>query len=160
MGDSGDPQQKGEQVRAMTDNSGSLSSPGPQASVHETAMIRLPKGLNALKHVAKTVGLDRRGADLHLDAGVDATHPRPCLFNAGMIPHSTAHPRHRTPMKRGRQRWFNAVIQALRTQVDRTVAWAATFKRRLRRFAHLQQRHVGMKLMAYTFIKVREFYGA
>jgi hypothetical protein len=34
------------------------------------------------------------------------------------------------------------------------------FKRVLLRFEHLQQRHFGMKLLAYTLINVREFCGA
>ena len=42
----------------MTDNHGSIISPGPVAPVHETAMILLPAGLTAVKRVAKTVGLD------------------------------------------------------------------------------------------------------
>jgi hypothetical protein len=47
----------------------------------------------------------------------------------------------------------------LRTRVDRTFAWEDKFKRLLR-FEHIQQRHFGMKLLAYTLIKVREFCGA
>jgi transposase len=110
--------------------------------------------------VAKTVGLDLGGASLNLDAGVDSTHNRQCIFNAGMIPNITANPRNRQHMKRGRKRWFNAAIHALRTQVDRTFAWEDQFKRLRRRFEQMQQRHFGMKLMAYTLINVREFCGA
>jgi transposase len=59
-----------------------------------------------------------------------------------------------------RKRLFNAAIHVLRTRVDRTFAWEDKFKRLLLRFEHLQQRHFGMKLMAYTLINVREFCGA
>ena len=62
--------------------------------------------------------------------------------------------------KRGRKRLFNAAIHALRTRVDRTFAWEDKFKRLLLRFEHMQQRHFGMKLLAYTLINVREFCGA
>jgi hypothetical protein len=55
---------------------------------------------------------------------------------------------------------FNAAIHALRTRVDRTFAWEDKFKRLLLRVEHLQQRHFGMKLLAYTLINVREFCGA
>ena len=61
--------------------------------------------------------------------------------------------------KRGRKRLFNEVIHALRTRVDRTFAWEDKFKRLLLRFEYIQQRHFGMKLMAYTLINVREFCG-
>jgi hypothetical protein len=123
-------------------------------------MILLPAGLKALKRVAKTVGFDLGGAYLNLDAGFDSTHNRKCIFNAGMIPNIAENPRNRKRIKRGRKRLFNAAIHALRTRVDRTFAWEDKFKRLLLRFECIQQRHFGMKLMAYTLINVREFCGA
>jgi transposase len=144
----------------MTDNNGYVLSPLPVAPVNETDMLLLPEGLNALKKVAKMVGLILTGAYLNLDAGFDSTHNRKCIFNAGMIPNIKENPRNRKRTKRGRKRFFNAAIHALRTRVDRTFAWEDTFKRLLLRFEHMQQRHFGMKLMAYTLINVREFCGA
>jgi len=64
--------------------------PLPVAPVNETDMILLPKGLKALKQVAKQVGLDLRGAYVNLDGGFDSTHNRKMIFNAGMIGSSTA----------------------------------------------------------------------
>jgi hypothetical protein len=144
----------------MTDNNGYVLSPLPVAPVNETDMVLLPDGLKALKRLAKMVGLDLRGAYLNLDAGFDATHNRKCIFNAGMIPNIKENPRHRKCTKRGRKRLFNAALHALRTRVDRTFAWEDKFKRLLLRFECIQQRHFGMKLMAYTLINVREFCGA
>jgi transposase len=144
----------------MTDNNGYVLSPLPVAPVNETDMLLLPEGLNALKKVAKMVGLVLTGAYLNLDAGFDSTHNRKRIFNAGMIPNIKENPRNRKRTKRGRKRFFNAAIHALRTRVDRTFAWEDKFKRLLLRFEHLQQRHVGMKLMAYTLINMREFCGA
>jgi hypothetical protein len=123
-------------------------------------MILLPEGLKALKKVAKKVGLALRGAYLNLDAGFDSTHHRKCIFNAGMIPNIKENPRNRKTPKRGRKRFFNATIHALRTRVDRTFAWEDKFRRRLLCFEHIQQRHYGMKLLAYTLINVRAFGGA
>ena len=61
--------------------------------------------------------------------------------------------------KRGRKRLFNAAIHALRMRVERTFAWEDKFKRLLLRFEHIQQRHYGMKLLAYTMINLRAFCG-
>ena len=144
----------------MTDNHGYVLSAFPVAPVNETDMVLLPEGLNALKKVAKMVGLDLGGAYLNLDSGFDSTYNRKMIFNAGMIPNIKENPRNRKRTKRGRKRFFNAAIHALRTRVDRTFAWEDKFKRLLLRFEHLQQRHVGMKLMAYTLINMREFCGA
>jgi hypothetical protein len=117
------------------------------------------EGLQALKRVAKMTGVGLTGADLNLDGGFDAKHTRKMSFNAGMIPNSTENPRHRKTTQRGRKRLFNETIHALRAHVERTVAWEDKFKRLLLRFEYMQQRHFGMKLMAYTLINLRVFCG-
>jgi transposase len=144
---------------AITDNNGSVLAPLPVAPVNETDMVLLPQGLNSLKKVAKQVGLDLRGAYLNLDGGFDAAHHRKCICTAGLIPNITENPRNRKTTKRGRKRFFNEAVHALRMRVERTFAWEDTFKRLLLRFEHIQQRHYGMKLMAYTLINLRHFCG-
>jgi hypothetical protein len=122
-------------------------------------MVLFPEGLKALKKVAKEVGLDLRGAYVNLDGGFDSTRNRKCIFNAGLIPNIPENPRNRKHPKRGRKRLFTAAIHALRMRVERTFAWEEKFKRLLLRFEHIQQRHYGMKLMAYTLINLRGFCG-
>jgi hypothetical protein len=129
------------------------------APVNETDMVLLPGGLQALKQVAKQVGLDLKGAYLNLERGFDSAHNRKCIFNAGLIPNIPENSRNRKRPKRGRKRRFNAVIHALRLRVERTVAWEDKFKRLLLRFERIQQRHYGMKLMAYILINLRVFCG-
>jgi Transposase DDE domain len=129
------------------------------APVNETDMALLPQGLKALKQVAKEVGVDLTGAYVNLDGGFDSRRNRKMIFNAGMIPNIKENPRHRKTTKRGRKRFFNEAIHALRMHVERTFAWEDTFKRLLLRFECMQQRHYGMKLMAYTLINLREFCG-
>jgi len=103
-------------------------------------MVLLPQSLQALKKVAKEVGLDLRGAYLNLDGGFDSTRNRKCIFNAGLIPNIPENPRNRKRPKRGRKRLFNATIHALRLCVERTFAWEDKFKRLLLRFERIQQR--------------------
>ncbi|RPJ15801.1 MAG: hypothetical protein EHM33_34535 [Chloroflexi bacterium] len=141
----------------MTDNNGYVLSPLPVAPVNKADMVLFPDGLKALKKVAKEVSLDLRGTYVNLDAGFDSTYNRKCIFNAGMIPNIKENPRNRKSTKRGRKRLFDEAIHALRARVDRTFAWEDKFKRLLLRFEHIQQRHYGMKLLAYTLINVREF---
>lgn len=112
-----------------------------------------------MKKVAKKVGLNLKGAYVNLDGGFDTTSNRKCIFNAGMIPNIRENPRNRKTPKCGRKWFFNAAIHALRTRVERTFAWEDKCKRLLLRFEHIQQRHLGMKLMAYTLINLREFCG-
>jgi hypothetical protein len=122
-------------------------------------MVLLPEGLKALKKVAKEVGLDLRGASLNLDGGCDSSYNRTCIFNAGLIPNIKENLRNRKTTKRGRKRLFNTAIHALRMRVERTFAWEDKFKRLLLRFERIQQRHYGMKLMAYTLVNLRKFCG-
>jgi hypothetical protein len=119
----------------------------------------LPKGLHALKQVAKQVDVELRGAYLNLDGGFDSAHNRKCIFHAGLLPNIPENPRNRKYPKRGRKRLFSAAIHALRMHIERTFAWEDKFKRLLLRFEHIQQRHYGMKLMAYTLINLRAFCG-
>jgi transposase len=58
------------------------------------------------------------------------------------------------------QRLFNETIHAWRMRVERTFAWEDTFKRLLSRCERIQQRHYGMKVLAYTLINLRVFCGA
>ena len=98
-------------------------------------------------------------ASLQIMASVWNDWIRKMIFNAGMIPNITENPRNRKAAKRGRKRLFNEAIHALRMHVERTFAWEDKFKRLLLRFERIQQRHYGMKLMAYTLINLREFCG-
>jgi hypothetical protein len=88
-------------------------APLPVAPVNEADMVLLPQGLQALKKVAKGIGVDLRGAYLNLDGGFDSTRNRKMIFNAGMIPNIKENPRNRKTTKRGRKRLFNAAIHAL-----------------------------------------------
>jgi len=107
------------------------------APVNETDMVLLPEGLQALKKVAKEVGVNLRGAYLNLDGGFDSTRNRKCIFNAGMIPNIKENPRNRKTTKRGRKRFFNEAIHALRMRIERTFAWEDKFKRLLIRFERI-----------------------
>jgi transposase len=79
--------------------------------------------------------------------------------HADLIPNIKENPRNRKTPKRGRKRLFNEAIHALRMRVERTFAWEDKFKRLLLRFERIQQRHYGMKLLAYTLINLRKFCG-
>jgi hypothetical protein len=157
IGYSGPKHQKGENVIAIIDNHGYVLAPLPVAPVNEADTVLWPEGLKALKRVARLAGLELTDAYLNLDGGFDSTSNRKAIFNAGMIPNIQENPRNRKTSKRGRKRWFNQAIHALRERVERTFAWEDTFKRLFLRFEHIQQRHYGMKLMAYTLINVRRF---
>jgi hypothetical protein len=116
-----------------------------------------PRGLKALQRVAKRTGLVLAGASLHLDGGCDSQAHRKAICKAGRRPHIQENQRNRKAPKRGRKRFFNQALHALRERVERTFAWEDKCTRLLWRFEYLPCRHYGMKLMAYTLINVRRF---
>src|ERR1700712_2210866 len=160
IGYSGHKHQKGEKVLAIVENNGFVLAPLPVAPVNEADTVLLPDGLNALKRVARLTDLTIAGSYLNLDGGFDSRRNRKAIFNAGLVPNVKENPRNRKTLKRGRKRLFNAAIHSLRLCVERTFAWEDKFKRLLLRFEFKQQRHYGMKLMAYTLINLRPFCGA
>ena len=157
IGYSGHKHQKGEKVIAIIDNNGYVLAPLPVAPVNEADTVLLPEGLKGLKRVAKLTGLVLEGAYLNLDGGFDSKANRKAIFNAGMIPNIKENPRNRKVPSAGASGCSMQAIHALRERVERTFAWEDKFKRLLLRFEHIQQRHYGMKLMAYTLINVRRF---
>ena len=160
IGYSGHKHQKGEKVIAIIDNNGFVLAPLPVAPVNEADTVLLPDGLNALKRVARLTGSEDRRRVSQSRWRVRFQANRKAIFNAGMIPNIKENPRNRKTPKRGRKRLFNAAIHSLRLCVERTFAWEDKFKRVLLRFEFKQQRHYGMKLMAFTLINLRHFCGA
>jgi len=146
-------------VIALVENHGYVLSPLTIAPVDEADMVLLPQGLKDLKQVAHEAGLDVTGAVLNLDAGFDSKANRKGVFNAGLKPNIKENPRNRQKPKRGRKRFFDAILYKLRFTVERTFAWEDKFKRLLLRFEIKQSRHLGFKLLAFTLINLREFCG-
>jgi transposase len=157
IGYSGHKHQKGEIILAIIDNNGFVLAPLPVVPANEADTVLLPEGLNALKRMARLADLKIGGSYLNLDGGFDSRYNRKAIFDAGLIPNIKENPRNHEIPKRGRKRLFNAAIRSLRLRVERTFAWEDKFKRLLLRFEFIQQRHYGMKLMAYTLINLRHF---
>ena len=142
---------------AISDNHGSGLSPLTLAPVNKSDIVLLAEGLKDLKSVANDAGIEINGATINLDAGFDSKANRKHVFNAGMKPNIAENPRNRQKPKRGRKRFFDAVLYAVRFTIERVFAWEDKFKRLLLRFETKQKRHLGFKLMAFTLINLREF---
>jgi hypothetical protein len=93
MGYSNHTHQKGENVIAIIDHNGYVLAPLLVAPVNEADTVLWPKGLQALKRVARLTGVGLTGAYLNLDGGGDLRHNRQAIFNVGLIPTTTRHRR-------------------------------------------------------------------
>ena len=145
---------------AIIDAHGYVLSPLTVAPVNEVDMVLLPQGLKDLKRVAREVGLDLTGAVLNLDAGFDSKANGKCVFKARLKPNIKENPRKRQKPKRGRKRFFDAVLYKRRFTVERTFAWEDKFKRVRLRFETKPSHHRGFKFLAFMLINLREFCGS
>ena len=136
-----------------------MPAPVPVAPVNVADTVLLPEGLNALKRMARLADLNVAGSYVNLDGGFNARHNRKAIFNVGLVPNIKENPRNRNAPKRGWRWLFGASIHSLRLRVKLTFVWEDKFKRLLPRFEFIQQRHHGMKVMAYTLINLRHFCG-
>ena len=144
---------------AISDNHGYVLSPLTIAPVNKSDIVLLAEGLKDLKSVANDAGIEIKGATINLDAGFDSKANRKHVFNARMKPNIKENSRNRKKTKRGRKRFFDDVLYAVRFTIERVFAWEDKFKRLLLRFETKQKRHLGFKLIAFTLINLREFCG-
>jgi len=149
IGYSGHKKQKGEKNLAIVDRNGYVISPYTVAPVNRSDCILLPDSLSHRSRIAREVGFSIIGSVLNLDGIFDSKKNRKCIFNRGMIPNILENKRNRKKPKRGRKRFFNAVVHEVRLTVERTFAWEDKFKRLLIRFEHKHSRHFSFKLLAY-----------
>ena len=95
---------------------------------------------------------------MSLDSAYDSFKNRKAIFNAGMVPNIKENVRNLKKIKRGKKRIFDEAIYQERFQtVERLFAWEDKFKRLLQRFEFKSIHHLGMKLIAFTFINLRHF---
>ena len=157
IGYSGHKHQKGEKTMTVVDNNGYILSPMTVDSVNRHDTTLLPKSLNHLMNLKKSISLELNGTLFNLDSGFDSLVNRKYIFNRQMKPNIKENPRNRKSPKKGRKRLFDKEAYKLRFCVERTFAWKDKFKRLLIRFETIQARYQAFKLIAYTLINIREF---
>jgi hypothetical protein len=97
--------QKGEKILAIIDNNGFVLAPVPVVPVNQADTVLLPKGLNALKRMARLTDLKIDGSYINLDGGFDPRHNRKAIFKGG------AHSEHQG--KPAQQKNFKARAEAV-----------------------------------------------
>ncbi|MCK5523499.1 MAG: hypothetical protein KAI83_10235 [Thiomargarita sp.] len=95
IGYSGHKHQKGEKTMAIVDNNGYILSPMTVDSVNRHDTTLLPKSLNHLSQLKKSIGLELKGTLFNLDAGFDSLINRKYIFNRQMKPNIKENPRNR-----------------------------------------------------------------
>ena len=110
-------------------------------------------------HTSAKTDTSLKGSVMSLDAGYDSVANRKRIFNRGMIPNIKEVKRKRKLPKRGRKRIFDEGIYRERFQtVERVFGWEDKFKRLLMRFETKSSNHLGMKLLAFAMINLRNIF--
>lgn len=158
VGYSGHKHFKAEKIVAIVDRNLHVISPFTTAPGNKHESPLFPTAFNDLKNITKKLKYSLKNSIMSLDSAYDSFKNRKLIFNAGMIPNIKENPRNRKKTKRGRKRLFDISIYQERFQtVERVFAWEDKFKRLLLRFEFKSTNHLGMKLLAYTFINLRHF---
>ena len=118
------------------------------------------KAFGFLRDIFKRMGKSLHEKVMSLDSAYDSKSNRKIIFNAGMLPNIKENKRNRKEAKRGRKRIYDEAIfdERFRT-IERVFAWEDKFKRLLLRFERISLHHFGLKLLAYTMINLRHFWG-
>ena len=159
IGYSGHKHQKGEKVIAIVENNGFVLAPLPVAPVNKADTVLLPDGLNALKRIARLADLEIDGSYLNRWWVRFQAQPQSDLQRGAYSQRQGEPAQSEDPEARAEAAvpCRDPFVTAMR---GATFAWEDKFKRLLLRFEFKQQRHYGMKLMAYTLINLRPFCGA
>jgi transposase len=103
----------------------------------------------------KRCGLDYKGATFNADSSFDSRAARKLLWNRGVTPNVVENKRNRKTVKRGRKRYFNAIVYKHRFVSERTFAWIDKFKTLLIRFERKAAHCLGFHHVAFALINLR-----
>lgn len=126
---------------------------------HDT--ILLPNSLDDLAGMAELIGFDVKGSYLTLDAGFWSEYNRRRIAMMGMIPVIKPNRGRITDQKKLERLYtiFNESIYKERYRIERTFAWADTYRKLVIRYERLQSTHLGFRYLAYSMINLRGMFG-
>jgi len=125
-------------------------------TVNQSDTILLLSALKALKTTCDRFGVKlANNTVLNLDNGFDSRKNRKSIWNAGLKSNIKENPRNRKKTKRGRKRFFDKDLYALRFKCEQTFAWEDKFTRVITQFECLRELAMGFHLLAFALIDVR-----
>jgi hypothetical protein len=126
------------------------------APVNQSDMELLPQALLDLQQTCRKTGVKiPQKTPLNLDPGFDSRKNRKAVWNGGLKPNIKENPRNRKKPKRGRKRYFDKEIYAMRYTAERSFSWADKFRRILVRYDWYEQLYQGFQLLAFALINFR-----
>lgn len=110
--------------------------------------------------MADLVGFDLEQSSLTLDAGFDSGQNKVCVRRLKMTPVIKPNPRGTKDEKKIERMYddFNEQLYKERYKIERTFAWADTYRKLVIRYERLDATHNGFKYLAYSVMNLRVFF--
>lgn len=138
------------------DKNGHILAPLTLSAANTSDLVLLKSALKDLKTVCCRCEIDiPQGTPINLDAGFDSKSNRKAIWNAGLKPNIKENKRNRKYVKRGRKRYFDHSLYALRFICERSFAWEDKFRRTLVRYDFYAWIYHAFHLLAFALINFR-----
>jgi transposase len=160
VGYSGWKHQKGVKELTLADNNGFVIAPLVVSSVNNHDSILFPYSLNALMEIAALRSWDLQNSFLTLDAGFDSEANRALIRWHDLTPVIKPNPRRLKDQDLIDELYldFRSDIYKERFKIERTFAWADTYRKLVIRYEKLECTHNGFRYLAYSMINLRVFF--
>lgn len=134
-----------------------VASTGVVAGNHHDAFDLKPHLQHAFGSM-KRLGLTIAGAFFNADSAFDTRDARKVCFNHQVIPNICENPRNRKSVKRGRKRFFDAVVYQQRFTSERSFAWIDKFRALLIRYDRKDANFLGAHHLVFALINLRHLF--
>ena len=139
------------------ENNGYVIAPLVTSPVNVNDVSLLPAGVEGLMDFADLISLETRESVLTLDSGFDSRATEDRILFHEMIPVIK-------PNRRGTQNQdkinerldaFNETLYKERYRVERTFAWADSYRKLSQRYEILEETHTGFRYLAYAMMNLK-----
>lgn len=126
-------------------------------NINDTSL--LPAGVEGLVDFADLIGLDVRDSVMTLDSGFDSRANDDRILFHEMIPVIKPNLRRTKNTEKVHERLsvFNETLYKERYRVERTFAWADSYRKLSQRYEILEATHLGFRYLAYAMMNLKTF---
>ena len=143
----------------FVENNGYVIAPLTTRSVNINDTSLFPEALEGLMDFVNLIGLDTRESYLTLDSGFDSRANEDRILFHELVPIIKPNLRRtkNTEKIHARLDAFNETVYKERYRVERTFAWADSYRKLSQRYEILEATHLGFRYLAYALMNLKTF---
>lgn len=141
----------------FVENNGYVVAPLTTRSVNINDTSLFPEALEGLMDFASLIGLDTRESHLTLDSGFDSQANEDRILFHELVPIIKPNLRGTKNTEKIHLRLdaFNETLYKERYRVERTFAWADSYRKLSQRYEILEATHTGFRYLAYAMMNLK-----